>query len=114
MPESSSALAASAVSQVGETQGWKKSWSPSSMTKSSIAWMPLATAGMIVGVPEHAQRHHRVDHRRLDAAPPAVDVLVREDPVGGLAERALAERLHGRLAEQLEHPVEGQEEVAPA
>jgi hypothetical protein len=45
VPESSSAFAASAVSQVGETQGWKKSASPSSMTKSSIAWMPFATAG---------------------------------------------------------------------
>ena len=65
---------------------------------------PLGDRRVIISIAEHAQRHHRVDHRGLDAAPAAIDVLVRENPFGAFAERALAERLHRRLAEELQRP----------
>ena len=46
--------------------------------------------GMVERVAEQVQGHHRVDPRRLDAAPRAVGLLAGDDPALGLGQRPLA------------------------
>src|SRR5438874_13728799 len=50
-------------------------------------------------------------HRRLDAAPLSVLVLAAEDPLDGARHRAAAERLPRAPADDVEGPIEGEEEV---
>ena len=68
---------------------------------------------VVVAVADRAQRHHAVQHRRLDAAPAAVPVLAIEDPLLGARQRAPAKRLPRAAADQLQHAVELQEEISP-
>ena len=74
---------------------------------------PLGDRGMIVGIAERTQRHHRVHHRRLDPAPTAVHVLMREDPIAGGGERARPQRRHRDAAEELQRLVDDEEKVVP-
>src|SRR6185369_9747773 len=60
------------------------------------------------------QREGGVEHRGLDAAPLPVRVLVAEDPLDRARDGAAPEWLPPALPDELERPVDGEEEVPPA
>ena len=66
---------------------------------------------MIGGEADGVEREHGIHHRRLDAAPLSVAVLVAQDPLDGARDGATADRPPAYRAEGLERAVDGEEEV---
>ena len=111
-PASPSANAAIAVSQIGETHGWKMKRSSVSISSDSKCRMASSAVRMVRRIAQRVERHDEVHHRRIDGAQPFGVVRAGQNPVLRLANRGAANSLAAALLPDLEDAVQVVEENA--
>ena len=103
-----------AVSQMGETQGWKMKRSGRFDQQRFEMADGVHQVGMVLGIAQRIERHDEVHHGRVDGAQSLGEARAVQNPVLGFADGGAANALRAALLPDFEHAVQMVEQHAKA